>query len=631
LTATEHPNDTRLTLERSAGGRVSRLAVSRNGIEEKSLELTYQDGLVAQRLDSTYGTPETFQYDAANRIASHVFAQGESELLSYDPRSRLIGRQLVASDLSLVGDVGYSFDLANRPLDLSLDGASEVAWSYLDGLLSSMSYGNGLVRSYLYSDLAAGMLVSSQTVSPTLGIVSSTSHTYAAANGQTDISVETCTEAPLDACTGEYSALRPTDQTGAPAGPQLHAASLEYWGDGAMGELVDRDYQYDHLKNLVSDDAVDNPGVEWQYNAERNRLLASADHTYSYDDAGYVTARDSVPITWDAIGLIASIGPASFVWDLGARPVSADNGILEVHYLFGGMVRADVSGTPIELELGKLRVRLATGEKRYRHLDFRGNVKFVTDEGGNPVLHYGYSGYKVEVIFGDDSDRRSFVEGTELGDDLYVLGVRVYDGSAGRFLSPDPIFQVVNQNSYAEGNPIWLSDPDGMAPGVRAGVRAGEAAATYLGMTGVGVTTVGAAEVLSALRAGASTGAGGIAVAIGLSLIAIAVAITGASDDPEDPTPPGQQGRVDIFFDPAASLDSSPGSSFCSPETIVEVPDLSWLLMILVPLQLLLACALVRSRGFSIGTAAAALGIGARQCRLDRGKSENDGEIPSCG
>jgi hypothetical protein len=45
--------------------------------------------------------------------------------------------------------------------------------------------------------------------------------------------------------------------------------------------------------------------------------------------------------------------------------------------------------------------------------------------------------------------------------------------------------------------------------------------------------------------------------------------------------------RVGGGFDPVG---------FCSPERILQAPDLSWLLLILIPLQLLLAVSLVRSK-----------------------------------
>jgi RHS repeat-associated protein len=54
----------------------------------------------------------------------------------------------------------------------------------------------------------------------------------------------------------------------------------------------------------------------------------------------------------------------------------------------------------------------------------------------------------------------SFVGRSEIGD-LMALGERIYDPAVGRFLSPDPIYQLTNQYTYTMGNPVWYIDPDG--------------------------------------------------------------------------------------------------------------------------------------------------------------------------
>jgi hypothetical protein len=41
------------------------------------------------------------------------------------------------------------------------------------------------------------------------------------------------------------------------------------------------------------------------------------------------------------------------------------------------------------------------------------------------------------------------------------LGPRVYDPLAGRFLAPDPVFQLGSQFSYTAGNPVTWWDPSG--------------------------------------------------------------------------------------------------------------------------------------------------------------------------
>jgi RHS repeat-associated protein len=53
-----------------------------------------------------------------------------------------------------------------------------------------------------------------------------------------------------------------------------------------------------------------------------------------------------------------------------------------------------------------------------------------------------------------------FAQGTET-EGLILLGARVYDPKARRFLSPDPIYNLLNQFAYP-ANPVWFSDPSGL-------------------------------------------------------------------------------------------------------------------------------------------------------------------------
>jgi RHS repeat-associated protein len=133
---------------------------------------------------------------------------------------------------------------------------------------------------------------------------------------------------------------------------------------------------------------------------------------------------------------------------------------VESRFRFGGRVRADASGAPTSIDLGEVRIALGDGTHRYRHLDLRENVKFVTDDAGEVVAHYRYGPYGLDHVFGADEDPVRFVGRAEIGE-LVILGVRVYDPAVGRFLSPDPILQVENQHAYALGNPVLFTDPDG--------------------------------------------------------------------------------------------------------------------------------------------------------------------------
>jgi len=144
-----------------------------------------------------------------------------------------------------------------------------------------------------------------------------------------------------------------------------------------------------------------------------------------------------------------------------------------------------------------------------------------------------------------------------------VLGARMYDPAIGRFLSPDPILQVLNQYSYAFGNPVWFSDPDG-TEGVSK-VDAVSSIANAAGLTG------GALLVTPAWKVGVVLIAFAVGIYIGIALVGIAQSINGSASSVSAP------------------IAAAPG---CAPARLTEEPGLSFALMFLVPLQVLLGIAL---------------------------------------
>ena len=188
---------------------------------------------------------------------------------------------------------------------------------------------------------------------------------------------------------------------------------------------------------------------------------SGGDTSYVYDAAGFCTSRRGVAIRWDGAGRVASVGGASWEWDALGRSVSSAIDGVATRRRFGGLVETDAAGDPRAIDLGEVRIDLAGGATRYRHFDFRGNVKLVTDAAGNVVAHHEYSAYGLDRSFGSDADAVSFARGRRVGD-LFLLGHRLYDPLAARFLAPDPVYQLVNQYAYALGNPALLWDPSGV-------------------------------------------------------------------------------------------------------------------------------------------------------------------------
>jgi hypothetical protein len=176
-----------------------------------------------------------------------------------------------------------------------------------------------------------------------------------------------------------------------------------------------------------------------------------------------------------------------------------------------------------------------------------------------------------------------------------LLGFRVYDAEVGRFFSPDPVFQLVNQFAYTLGNPVWYSDRDG-ADGVQTAVAVGEGGAFVATVVGV-IATGGTLTTAGAVAAGIGIGLGGL-----LFAIAVTYAIGWSrSNNLSGPGPGLDSGGGDFS---AMGLDSGADvmintaevSGGCAPMTLTRTPGLLALLPILLSLHLFLGLVILRRR-----------------------------------
>jgi hypothetical protein len=203
-------------------------------------------------------------------------------------------------------------------------------------------------------------------------------------------------------------------------------------------------------------------------------------------------------------------------------------------------------------------------------------------------------------------------------------------------LAPDPVFQLVNQYAYANGNPVWFWDPDGASAQLAIGITMGVAlfTASAGAVSGnVPVTLFSVAVIVGLVVPPSRTGAAAPATLATLSrfgpnVLPVQAVLYGFSagqalqgafasdfggltdpfgDRPRAPTPhpdpyPPQRKEVDV--QPEARLTGGvgvggPGTpGGCSPAALASVPgaEARRLLALLVPLEILLGLALVGSR-----------------------------------
>ena len=599
LVATELPNGMRAEVSHDPAGRPLFLRWLRDGVEEKSLGFEWESGRLLSLSDSRRAGPEIRSHDSAGRLISTLFPEGEVLEQSYDLRSREISHCFrLAPGLECLTRIDFEYDLANRRTQLLQDAEMLLAWGFEDGRLVGIFYGNGLRRGFEY-DRDSGLLLSSRLLGPDLLPIESTSMEWSVC-------------LPTAYCVTASAAIEATSAGSVPSllidegyrlGPRpvLNAAEgvagsrIESWARYPLNlfqTVGEERYAFDVLGNWIAVLAGPLSSSNFSFNAERNRLVTSntgVERSYEWDEAGFLLARDDLSIHWDASGKPTRIGSEiELEWDSLGRMISATSGGTMMRSLFGGRMSGDANRQPIALDLGEVELGLASGERIYRHEDFRGNVQMVTDEEGDLVKHYSYSPFAVSAVHGDAPDTRSFAQGEKLGDFL-LLGNRLYDPETGRFISPDPIDHPLNAYAYTLGNPVLFWDPGGEhavpspAAAVVRGAREVSTKTESVGLVvlGVGLNVKNAPLVVAGVSfLLVSILSGVVASVLEFHLQQGKVTI---EDLPGDSSPTGPSSSV-----PAPELPGS-GVPSCAPRSLAEAARGSSLAVLLLPLQLLLA------------------------------------------
>jgi RHS repeat-associated protein len=594
---TERPNGMREEVSYGPADRVASVRRLRSGALEGTLLLAYEDGALVRVEDSASGV-ETYAYDAAGRRVTTRFADGERLEVEYDVRSRPRAEHFVDAQGGLLGTLRYGYDLADRRTEIADASGALVTTVFEDGRIAEQRTGNGLVRSWAYR--SDGILSGTTTRDAAGGVREETALTGALELDETAAffrlrqRATTETRGGVDVITVEEYELSPV----ATASDEAPGARVSSWNDGLTAS---EGYAFDARSNLLAMGST-----SFAYNAEGNRLLTvtragQAAGSYAWDAAGFATARNGVPLAWDAAGRLRAHGADTLAWDGLGRLRAAEIGGVSARFGFGGRVQEDAAGAALAIDLGEVLVGFA-GTHRYRHLDFRGNVKFVSDDAGEVVAHYRYAPFGLDAVFGADDDGVRFVARPEFGE-LMLLGARVYDPAAGRFLSPDPLFQIVNQFAYTLGNPVWFSDPAGLS------AEANQSAAGFDLLIG-GLSLLGATfGVLAALLKFAPVPQLqllGAILGLAAALIALLIALALLFGRPETkdvqaatPQSPGAEsasGGVSAGAGVGGAMVGGVGGAGCSPAALTALPNVTGWLRVLLPLQLLLGWLVLRRR-----------------------------------
>jgi RHS repeat-associated protein len=526
------PNGMKTTYTYDAAGRTTQIQTSLSGTVQQTKTMTYTNGKLVSQTDSSYSGAETFTYDSAGRLSTRTYPGGESITYSYTKRSQVASETLFNPDGSTLRALAFTYEGANRLIETDDTGLLLVGTTIVNGRTDHTTWGNGLVRTNTY-DATGGFYNGSTTTNGSTVVLQDklTVTNVAFLTNTSDFAEIALTNS------GSYSDAK-TFQVYISKGDGNSAA----WADGALAGVSDvadtnctplvctsgnqESLTYDALggfanRNLVNPSGTSQQDWDWNWNAEHNRLQSvvtdqydphpgTTIHSYTWDAAGYVTARDGQAISFSAAGKVTQIGAGSASWDLDGRPVNINLPGYSKGFRYGGMVEM-ASGAPDVLLIAGVRVHLNSAVRRYLHVDFRGNVDAVFDESGAMIAHTVYGGFGSRSTTGDAENVRHFAQGIEVGD-LELLGARLYDESAAMFLQPDPVYDVLSQYSYARNEPVSLGDFTGQyaaawVTGAGVGLSAVAAGIFFIAIAPVGLPVLGVGTLSYVILAALGTSA----------------------------------------------------------------------------------------------------------------------------
>ncbi|MEU0085096.1 RHS repeat-associated core domain-containing protein [Streptomyces sp. NPDC006274] len=216
--------------------------------------------------------------------------------------------------------------------------------------------------------------------------------------------------------------------------------------------------------------------------------------TYTYDTSGNTVTRvlngDTQKLAWDRRNKLTSVdtdnnGTAnvSYLYDASGARLIEDNGTTRTLFLGEAEITVNLAGAAVDAQ---------------RYYSHPGAPTTVRSTGGKTtghkltVLlsdHHNTATASVEMAAGQTITRRRYdpygnprgtepaawpgrhtFVGTGIDDPttgLTHIGAREYDATTGRFLSVDPLIDItdplqMNGYTYANGNPVMLSDPTGL-------------------------------------------------------------------------------------------------------------------------------------------------------------------------
>jgi RHS repeat-associated protein len=473
-----------------------------DGLEETS---HYTAPLSSAKFVSANGDMIDYLYDSLGRVEAKIGSDGHAvrveynengqrtkmedesgvTLYSYDKGGRLhrieqLGVGAVEYEYDSAGNlvllrsprdmISYEYDSVNRLVATASLLMGRCSYSRnIDGLVSSVTYPNGIVEEYDYDRV--NRVLSSRIKSAT-GLLHEFHYSYDDNGNRMEVVEDgkTKTEWKYDGLDRIVSEVR--SELG---GTVLYASGYGYDPVGNVKRVIKgtevtdfsydnrhrlvaaggRVFEWDNAGNLVLSREVDGSQIsyEWDVNNRLRQIIASNEHgqqsvSYTYNGDGLRVRKDVSAVSASRVSL------------LDVNRLNSE--VLQDSDLDGSRTLSRWHG---ERLIGQSDIN----EERFYHYDALGNARLLTDNDGVITDEFWYSAFgepSSTGVLGDEAGRYAG-EGMDAETGHYYLRARYMDPSVGRFISRDPFSGGItdttslNPYMYARANPVRFSDPSG--------------------------------------------------------------------------------------------------------------------------------------------------------------------------
>lgn len=403
------------------------------------LTVTDRNGVITRTYDAlnrvvsctdTNGNLIRYEYDEVGNLTKLIYPDNTVVNYAYDANHNLVRVTDWAGRVTL-----YTYDVNNRIIGVTKPDGSVVVTVYdnKQRVTSTVERtASGTVISgfeYTYDDLSR--IVEEKVLSNSTKMC----YTYDSLSRVTKRTVNDLSDAVLSEESFAYDAAG--NITAAPND------SFLYDTNNRLVAFNGNAVTYDLDGNMLSDGVVD-----YTYDSA-NRLVAACDHTYTYN-AEDVRIRN-----------LCDEEDTTYVYNTNCRLsqllVKTTNGVA-TKYVYGhGLIGEEVGNT----------------FKTY-HFDCRGSTVAITDASGNITDTFAYDTYgkmisrtgTSQIIFGYNGRDGVVTD----GNGLIYMRARYYAPDMRRFINADIVpgeisnAVTLNRFAYANGNPVSLVDPFGLAP-----------------------------------------------------------------------------------------------------------------------------------------------------------------------